>query len=555
MFLFRAILAFKLVLVASVQSLPASEGCTYSLKETFHPPKDWVKQSLAPHDHNFILRISLAQPNFDLLEDHLYAVSDPTSPRYGQHLSKGHVQELSAPHPDALIAVDAWLSSHGFDIGTLVRSSSFDWVKVRTSVQKAEEMLNTTYHVWKNTVSGESIVRTTTWSVPETLKDHIDLVHPTTMFGVGMRPQGMPHRLSSKLPGIATVKSSTGGAVDPSCNNTITPTCLLQLYNAADYKIQAADKGNKVAITSYLEQFANLADLQTFFQNLVPDAVNSSFKVISVNGGQNNQSVAETGVEANLDVQYAFGLTFPTPATVFTTGGSPPFTPDNADPTNTNEPYLDWLDFVLDLEDLPQSISTSYADHEQTVPESFARTVCNGFARLGARGVSLMFGSGDGGVGDGDPDPATTVCQSNDGRNKTEFLPMFPTSCPFVTSVGGTVNVDFVVIYSELRGGGFSNYFSRPAYQENAVRPFLNSLGDTFEGLFNPNGRAYPDVAAQGDNFLFWFQGEPARTFNDITVGNNPGCGTMGFQCRVGWDPVTGLGTPNFRLLKDIVLK
>lgn len=41
-----------------------------------------------------------------------------------------------------------------------------------------------------------------------------------------------------------------------------------------------------------------------------------------------------------------------------------------------------------------------------------------------------MFSSGDGGVGDGDPDPATQECYSNDGTNKTEFIPGFPASCP-----------------------------------------------------------------------------------------------------------------------------
>lgn len=49
---------------------------------------------------------------------------------------------------------------------------------------------------------------------------------------------------------------------------------------------------------------------------------------------------------------------------------------------------------------------------------------------IGARGVTLTFSSGDGGVGDGDPDPATQECFTNDGRNKTEFLPAFPPSCP-----------------------------------------------------------------------------------------------------------------------------
>ena len=46
----------------------------------------------------------------------------------------------------------------------------------------------------------------------------------------------------------------------------------------------------------------------------------------------------------------------------------------------------------------------------------------------GARGVSLLFSSGDGGVGDGNPDPLTQECFTNDGKNTTEFLPIFPGS-------------------------------------------------------------------------------------------------------------------------------
>ena len=46
----------------------------------------------------------------------------------------------------------------------------------------------------------------------------------------------------------------------------------------------------------------------------------------------------------------------------------------------------------------------------------------------GARGISIMFSSGDFGVGDGNPDPATQQCFSNDGRNVTRFIPAFPAS-------------------------------------------------------------------------------------------------------------------------------
>jgi tripeptidyl-peptidase-1 len=58
-------------------------------------------------------------------------------------------------------------------------------------------------------------------------------------------------------------------------------------------------------------------------------------------GGQNDQTLANAGVEADLDTQFGLGLSFPTPGTFFSVGGSPPFNPDVLTPTNMNEPYDD----------------------------------------------------------------------------------------------------------------------------------------------------------------------------------------------------------------------
>ncbi|KAI1781926.1 peptidase S8/S53 domain-containing protein [Ganoderma leucocontextum] len=44
-----------------------------------------------------------------------------------------------------------------------------------------------------------------------------------------------------------------------------------------------------------------------------------------------------------------------------------------------------------------------------------------------------------------------------------------------------------------------------------------------------------------------------ASAFTDITTGSNPGCGTNGFPASKGWDPVTGLGTPDFNKLLTAV--
>ena len=176
-----------------------------------------------------------------------------------------------------------------------------------------------------------------------------------------------------------------------------------------------------------------------------------------------------------------------------------------------------------------------------------------------------------------------------------------------MTSVGATTGVPETS--ASFSSGGFSNIFKQPTYQSAAVSAYLTKLGNTNAGKFTPTGRAFPDIAAQGENveivnigrtglvagtscsspifasiialindqlaaagksplgFLNPFlYGAAASTFTDITTGNNPGCNTNGFPAEAGWDPVraptlcletlklmlpqvTGLGTPNFAKL------
>lgn len=132
------------------------------------------------------------------------------------------------------------------------------------------------------------------------------------------------------------------------------------------------------------------------------------------------------------------------------------------------------------------------------------------FGKLGLRGVSILFSSGDTGVG--------SACQTNDGKNTTRFLfvapkpphdlsslmirtrPIFPAACPYVTSVGGThyVEPEEAIYFSS---GGFSDRFPRPSYQDAAVKAYLKTLGSRWKGLYNAHGRGFPDVAAQGSRF------------------------------------------------------
>jgi tripeptidyl-peptidase-1 len=79
---------------------------------------------------------------------------------------------------------------------------------------------------------------------------------------------------------------------------------------------------------------------------------------------------------------------------------------------------------MLSLVTVPQTISSSYGSDEYTVPPDHAIFVCNLFARLTSRGASLLFASGDGGVGTGN-------CQFRDmyGNPYVRFRPTFPSTC------------------------------------------------------------------------------------------------------------------------------
>ncbi|KAJ7167615.1 subtilisin-like protein [Mycena filopes] len=547
---------------------------TLLIKESVATPSGWTRLGRAPPDRSIRLRIALPQQDFSSLEQSLYEISDPDHPRYGAHMTKEEVEKLVAPTPTSLALVNGWLGSHGLQESDLVRSPAKDWVSATIPIHIAEQMLGTEYYTWQHS-GGDVLVRTTDYKLPQYLHDHIELIQPTTMF---MRPKGNVFYPDEGAPSnsIKPLTPLTKPHVGPSCAMGITLSCIMQLYNAVGYKPRATKK-NAIGITGFLNQYANTQDLASFYGDQLPAAVKSTFDSVSVYGGINNQSLSVAGEEANLDTQFAFGIAFPTPGTFWSTEGTPPFFPDSRTPVDTNEPYLDWLDFILSSNHVVQTISTSYGDDEQTVPLTYARRVCQRFAELGCRGSSVLFASGDGGVGDGNSDPATHQCHTNDGNNTTRFIPGFPAYAHFicdVTAVGGTQ--DIPEVSAVFSGGGFSDYFQRPPYQHKMLNTYLDKLPHkTYEGLFNRAGRGIPDVSAQSRKFQIVWQGK--RISIGGTSASTPAfaglglpalgflnpmlykyglrrCGTSGFNATEGWDPITGLGTPNFRKLMDVVV-
>ena len=134
----------SLCLLPWASAAPSPSTFTPQVKEVFNAPRGWRRDGLPTPDHTVELQIGLRQPNFHVLEQHLYEVSDPDHPRYGQHLSKEQVDELVAPHDESLALVTEWLGMYGVDSDTDIGlSSARDWIRVSLPVSVVEEMLDT----------------------------------------------------------------------------------------------------------------------------------------------------------------------------------------------------------------------------------------------------------------------------------------------------------------------------------------------------------------------------------------------------------------------------
>ncbi|KAI5787277.1 putative tripeptidyl-peptidase [Geopyxis carbonaria] len=561
------------------------------------------------------MRLHLHEQSWPELQSRLEDVSEPDHPDYGNHLSGSDIQHLLSPSSTALDSVKTWLAANDIEITEI----DFDYVKFTATVAQAQDLLKAEYRYYKNVETGKTVLRTMEYSLPSALHDAVALVQPTTMFGLRalrstLRP--LPASPMDDVPEAGNLRIADPTAEVPlACNSTITVACLAALYGFADYN--STGRGS-IGISGFLEQYAQHDDLTSFLARYKPSiAATGNFSFVGIRNGaevgindQNPKDINSIG-EANLDIQYTVGISYPTPNTYFSTPGRPPFIPDLDVTENDSEPYLAYLEALLKLpaRKLPAVITTSYGEAEQTVPLGYRRKVCNLFGALGARGTSVIFASGDSGAG--------WSCRSNTGSNATIFQPVFPAACPWVTSVGGTTGTTPSERAAYFSAGGFSSTWPAPSYQRRALATYFakhKPAWQPWSQYFNKAGRGFPDVAAQAENYRVVLNGSvyllagtsasaPAFAaivallndarlargrrklgflnpalyrnpdmFTDVVEGRSTGCdgkrwgtpipavnGTgpavvegAGWDAVQGWDPVTGLGTPVFGKLRGL---
>ena len=136
--------------------------------------------------------------------------------------------------------------------------------------------------MYQHEKDGDYLVRTTSYSLPNYLHDHIVTIQPTTMFGRFKPQKSNVVWLGEDTQELQVSQTTSSDGVSSSCNTTITLSCLQQIYKTAGYEPTA--KGNSIGITGYDNQYPNFDDLQSYYADQRPDARKSSFRLISVTG-------------------------------------------------------------------------------------------------------------------------------------------------------------------------------------------------------------------------------------------------------------------------------
>jgi kumamolisin len=295
-----------------------------------------------------------------------------------------------------------------------------------------------------------------------------------------------------------------------------------------------------------------------------------SVTAVSVDGGANTPGTDADG-EVELDIEVSGTIAPGANIAVY-------FAP------NTDQGFIDAItDAVHDTTRKPSVISISWGGPEDSWTAQSRTAMDAALQDAATLGVSVTIAAGDNGSTDG----------AGDGQLHVDF----PCSSPFALACGGTTlvasngKITSETVWNETSanegagGGGVSNEFALPTYQATAGVPANPETKFVGRGVPDVSGNADPvtgyQVVVDGDKIIvggtsavapLWagliallnqslgapvgflnptIYGLGEGPFRDITTGNNDDSGLGFYSAKAGWDPCTGLGSPNGTALLD----
>lgn len=483
----------------------------------------------------------------------LESISDPDSPSFGQHWTPDRIAQFFAPPRESIRQVGRWLNSSGVSRSAMRLSRDGTFLSFNISVGQAEQLLGAEFHLYRHLNGTTTQTASEQYSLPSRVARYIDYVLPAPdPDPVSSAPQSVAVQRPPPPKGGIGARQTRN--ID--CLQYIAPQCLRQLYNMDDGADQAAHPNNSLGVYTPAYSAWLPQDLDMFFSDFAPDLVGQRPVFMSIAGGthQTEYQLLPFNLEPDLDYQYTMAMAKPIPVTNIQvgdlvvqgnlnimlaafnahycrTGLDPQFDPVYPDPAPGGYNASDCGTHVP-----PRVVAIMYAWNEAWYSDVYARRQCLEFLKLGLQGVTVLTGSAD----RGPADQLAYCIDRDDPRNSTAhegfFASVFPASCPWVTSVGGTQFLPVVSNGSSTTassavpssssfpgetalddnstvssGGGFSRLFPAPWYQGNLTHEYLASAPGAAElarqGYFNGSGRGYPDISAMARSFLVALDG------------------------------------------------
>lgn len=446
-------------------------------------------------------------------------IQDPLSPRYQKFYTPAEIRAVAGPSDADYQAALAQLRASGLDI--LSESPTHLWVSVEGPALALKN------------IQGKMVA-----GVVGLDKSHV------------------------AAPGIhRKAAEAAGGAGEP---NTGIPQAKIKSTYGFDpiYQAGITGRGQDIAIATYNSFF--MGDVKRFFADSHLPAT-PNVDVVEFNGMPSY--LWGTAGETEMDVEFA-GMIAP---------GANIHVFPSATNDDTGEAQL--FNAILD-DGRSHIVSYSWGDCETNMSAGFVQEMSVIFSRAVAQGVNIFVSSGDDG---------------SDSCGNGTLVAEFPSSNPNVISVGGTSFLNGPVRHETAwthGGGGISSIYDRPDFQGFLTAPFtkraypdvsFNSDPETGEAMFltdqeNRDG-AYTVVGGTSMAVPHWAgllalvaearekqnkgrigyinpylyganSSDMEKIFVDITDGGN---GT--YNAGLGWDAVTGLGSPNASELMDYLLQ
>jgi len=491
------VLLFVLLGLAALVAAAGSDRVT--LYTRYKSAEGWTMLGRASAAKSVEFTIGLVQRNMDKLEKIATEVSDPSHPNYQKFMSIRQINDLTAPKKAHHDAVVSWLTANGVH-RSAIKSMKFA-LDVKTSVKVAEKLFATQMHMFANQKDGSVVVKQYgPYSVPKTVAKYIEIITGLSTFPI-------PHLRAIRRKRGPNAPLDTVGIVAQSIWSLYNVPSNQQVGSAPQTSvgpIEFQGENYTPADTDYLAQQIGISIVDVPANQTVGpnDPTNPQ-----VEAELDSQCIQTTNVEASpwFWLEQGNGWLYQFGAHFFST---------SAVPQVSSISYGWWEGDQCTIDpDECQSLGVT--------SQGYVNAVNAQFAKIAARGLTLMSASGDSGA-NGRTDPDCTVSQ---------LRPAFPGSSPWVTTVGATqinnpVNnlpsqpaactnqglacpsggQEVAVSYdvsSFASGGGFSNYAATPNWQKNAVAAYLSSgVALPPASYFNSTGRGFPDLAAVGHNVI-----------------------------------------------------